>query len=58
MAGRYDTYIIEWQCLKPEVYNETHGFLEWTGVNPNNVIQEFLKSNPDYKVVSIKIKEE
>ena len=45
MAGRYDTYIIEWQCLKSEVYNETYGFLEWSGISPNNVIQEFLKSN-------------
>ena len=57
MAGRFDTYIIEWKCLKPEVYNEEHGFIEWNGNSPNQVKGNFLERNPDYEVIDISVKE-
>lgn len=57
MAGFFGEFIIEWKCLKPEIYNETHGFIDWIGQSDNEVKEDFLKHNPDYIVVNITLKE-
>lgn len=31
MAGYFMTFVIEWQCLKPEIYHEEHGYVECVG---------------------------
>ena len=31
MAGCFGTFVIEWKCLKPEIYNEEHGYMEVIG---------------------------
>lgn len=57
MAEFYGEFIIEWKCLKPEVYNETHGFITMVGQSEHDVKEKFLKHNTDYIIISITLKE-
>jgi len=57
MAGYFGRFIIEWECLKPEQYNETRGMMEWTASSYNEAKSQFLEANPDYKVISVTEKE-
>ena len=54
MAGFFGEFIIEWECLKPEVYQETHGFYNCTGKSFDDVVERFTKQNPDYKILNVK----
>lgn len=56
MAGFFGTFIIEWQCLKPHIYNEEHGFVEIMASNENDAVERFESLNPDYKVIDVKLK--
>lgn len=56
MAGYFSTFIIEWQCLKPHIYNEEHGFEELVANNHRDAVEQFESLNPDYKVIDIKLK--
>lgn len=58
MAGYYNTFIIEWRCLKPEVYGEEHGYTEEIGRSSSEVESIFKEINPDYEVINVKPKEE
>lgn len=58
MAGFYGRFIIEWECLKPEQYNEVKGETEWVANSMNQAKEQFLEKNPDYKVVSVTAKNE
>lgn len=53
MAGYYGIFLVEWVCLKPEVYREIRGCCEWTGNNVHSVREDFLAKNPDYRVVDV-----
>lgn len=56
MAVFYGTFIIEWECLKPEVHKEEHGTLEWTGSSIHDVSEQFLQRNPDYRIINVQQK--
>lgn len=53
MAGFFGKFIIEWECTKPEIYNETRGKMECSASSYNNAKEKFLELNPDYKVISV-----
>lgn len=53
MAGYYGIFLVEWKCLKPQVYHEIRGVCEWTGNNVHDVRERFLKANPDYEVLDV-----
>ena len=57
MAGYFGRFIIEWECLKPEQYNENHGFMDWTASSHNDARSQFLEANPDYIVLNVTKKE-
>ena len=54
MAGFFGTFIIEWECLRPEIHHDTHGFLEIVGNSATDASEKFLAQNPDYAVLSVK----
>ena len=56
MAGYYGTIIIEWKCLKPEIYHEEHGYMEDFGCSLSEAAEKFKENNPDYDVISVKFK--
>lgn len=58
MAGFFGKFIIEWECLKPEIYNETKGKIEIIASSQNDAKEKFLKINPDYKVIKIEPNEQ
>ena len=58
MAGHYSTFIVEWRCLKPDVYGEEHGYTEEIGRSSYEVESIFKEINPDYEVINVKFKKE
>lgn len=54
MAGFFGNFIIEWECTKPEMYNETKGEIVMVANNTHDAKEKFLELNPDYKVISVK----
>ena len=57
MAGCFGTFVIEWKCLKPEIYNEEHGYMKVIGRSQSEVVEKFKENNPDYEVINVTFKE-
>jgi len=56
MAGYFAHWVIEWRYPEAETHHEEHGFIEWVGRSESEVREEFLKTNPEYEVIGIKMK--